>query len=95
MSNHVNDLITVATPQSEVEAQVLVDALNDAGIKAVAFASATGGTALPFPGGVAVQVPEADVDRAKAIIADVGTEGAQIDWDNVDVGEAEGDGSDA
>ncbi len=94
MSHDTNDLITVATPPSEVLAQVLVDALNDAGIKAVAFSSASGGTGLPFPeggtpGGIAVQVPEKDVERAKAIVAEVGTEGGEIDWDNVDVGEPE------
>lgn len=97
MSDHSNDLITVATPPSEAQAQAIVDALHDAGIKAAAFSSATGGTGLPFPeggtpGGVAVQVPEADVERAKAIVAELGSDGAEIDWDNVDVGEPEDEG---
>ena len=96
MSHHSNDLITVATPPSEGQAQALVDALQDAGIKAAAFSSATGGTGLPFPeggtpGGVAVQVPEGDVERAKAIIDEFRSDGADIDWDNVDVGEPEDD----
>jgi hypothetical protein len=82
-----DDLVTVTTCATEFEAQTKAAVLREADIDAVVFAAAH--AALPLGGkffGVPVQVRAADVDRAKAALAENKIQAASVDWDSVDIG---------
>jgi hypothetical protein len=61
-------LVTVAQRSNEVAASILVAALTDAGIRAVATGGFTAGFRAEAPGVVRVQTLERDADRARKII---------------------------
>ena len=63
-----DELVTVATRASEVEAEVLVNVLRDAGIKAVALGGFTAGFRAEAPGWVQVQTFSRDADQAREVI---------------------------
>ena len=93
-----DQLTTITTATSEFSAQLLVAILNDAGIEAFAFGST--GTALGITGqstnprwGVPIQVRRKDVEAAKTILLANKRDSVDIDWDMVDVGTPEEDGS--
>ena len=64
-------LVTVAERSTEVAATVLVAALADEGIRAVATGGFTAGFRTEAPGWVKVQTLEKDADRARSIIAEL------------------------
>ena len=61
-------LVTVAQRSNEMAASILVAALTDAGIRAVATGGFTAGFRAEAPGVVRVQTLERDADRARKII---------------------------
>ncbi len=65
------NLETVAERSTEVAASVLVSALRDAGIRAVATGGFTAGFRAEAPGVVRVQTLERDAERAREIIAEL------------------------
>lgn len=85
-----DDLVTVTTANTEFHANTLVALLEDAGIKAFAFAHVHG--SLPLESRriqVPVQVRKVDFDRATQVLANRLDEASRIDWQNVDVGETD------
>ena len=93
-----DQLTTITTATSEFSAQLLVAILNDAGIEAFAFGST--GTALGITGqstnprwGVPIQVRCKDIEAAKTTLLANKRDSVDIDWDMVDVGTPEEDGS--
>ncbi len=66
-----SNLVTVATRPTEVEATILVNVLEDAGIKAVASGGFTAGFRAEAPGWVSVQTRANDAERAKVVISEL------------------------
>lgn len=64
-------LVTVARRFSEVAASILVAALQDAGIRAIATGGFTAGFRAEAPGVVKVQTFEKDAERARQIIEEL------------------------
>jgi len=93
-----DQLTTITTATSEFSAQLLVAILDDAGIEAFAFGST--GTTLGVTGqstnprwGVPIQVRRKDVEAAKTTLLANKRDSVDIDWDMVDVGTPEEEGS--
>jgi hypothetical protein len=75
--------------RNEMEAGIIVGALDAEGIKATMSGVYTAGFRAEAPGWVEVLVAEADLLRAQAILDQVRSERTDVDWSQVDVGEPE------
>ncbi len=64
-------LVSVAERSSEIAAEVIVNVLADAGIRATAVGGFTAGFRAEAPGWVQVKVFQRDAERAKEIIAEI------------------------
>lgn len=90
-SGQAAGLVTVVEASSEFEAQTIVAVLAEAGIEAAVFPLAT----IPIPdplrnrpaGRMPVQVAAADLERARAALAEAKDAAEQLDWNEVDVGD--------
>lgn len=71
LTGEQQNLVTVAERSSEPEASILVSALKDEGIRAVATGGFTAGFRAEAPGWVAVKTFEQDAERARQIIAEL------------------------
>ena len=89
MSADSIDLQELISVPSEVEAAVIVAALEREGIKAVAAGALTSGFRAEAPGEVQVLVKRSDADRAQQTLRECQTQQSPIDWSQVDVGEPE------
>ncbi len=74
-------LVTVAQRPSEVAASILVAALQDVGIRAIATGGFTAGFRAEAPGMVKVQTFEQDAERARQIIDELKMEGSKAEDD--------------
>lgn len=94
-----NPLVQAIMAESEFAAQTKAAVLEDEGIETYVFAaerSWTGGLSLdPLQNGVPVWVRQSDLERAKHILAQRIADSVDLDWDEVDVGEPEGELPDA
>jgi hypothetical protein len=79
------DLKTVATVTHEFQASAIVDALEEAGIKARAVGGVISDFREGFPAGVAVVVAESDLARAKQVVDELQQHRGEVDWSKVDV----------
>jgi putative signal transducing protein len=79
------NLSKLTTVPGEFEASAIVSALEAEGIRAQTVGGFTAGFRAEAPGGVSVVVLEADLPRAKQILADLQKDGAGVDWSQVDV----------
>ncbi len=72
-NENLNDakLLTVAERPTEVGAAVVVAALKDAGIRAVATGGFTAGFRAEAPGWVCVKTLESDAQRAREVISEL------------------------
>lgn len=77
-----------STP-NESQAAMIVAALKDQGIEAVAEGGLTAGFRAETFGEVKVMVWHKDLTRARQALADYRDAVQDIDWDGVDVGERE------
>lgn len=77
-----------STP-NESQAAMIVAALKDGGIEAVAEGGLTAGFRAESTGEVQVMVRERDLDAAHAALAEFKEVMSDIDWDQVDVGDPE------
>ena len=88
-----DDLITILTPATEFEANVLAIVLRDHDIEAYVFAVPIVGIGVPLSGGtigVPLQVPKHDLEHAKKVLIENKQHSIDIDWDELELG-----GSDA
>jgi len=85
-------LVTLAFLAGEIEATLLADELKNHGIPAEASGTFTAGFRAEAPGSVKVLVHEKDLAAAKQIMDDYHASKEAIDWDQVDVGEADTNG---
>ncbi len=77
-----------STP-GEPQAAMIITALKDLGIEAIAEGGLTAGFRAETFGEVKVMVRHNDLDRARRALAEFRASATDIDWDSVDVGEAE------
>ena len=83
------ELKTLTTVTTEFEASAIISALEAENIRAQAVGGYTAGFRAESPGGVSVIVAEDDLERSKAILAELRRHGAEIDWSQVDVDKPE------
>lgn len=79
---HLKALTSVA---NEFEAAAIVTALEADGIRARSVGGYTAGFRAKAPGTVSVIVAESDLPRARQILAELRSHGADVDWSQVDV----------
>lgn len=85
MSVDSTRLKVLASLTNEFEAAALVNALANQGIRAKAVGEYTSGFRAEAPGGVSVVVRQDDYPQAEKVLAGVQSEGAEIDWSEVDI----------
>lgn len=76
---------------SEMEAAMIVNALETFGIKASTTGDYISGFRAEAPANVNVMVRLHDLDRAREMLARIKNEQSDLDWSQVDVGESEGE----
>ncbi len=82
-----DDLVTVVTPQTEFEANILAIVLKDNGVEAFVFASAGSALGVNLSGGtfgVPVQVKRDELEKAKQILLENKRHSIDIDWDELE-----------
>ena len=89
MADEPDDLHLLTTVATEVEAAVITNALQQLGIEAVATGGYTSGFKAEAPGAVKVFVKRVDAELARRALNQIRHEQADIDWSQVDVGDAE------
>lgn len=82
-------LVVLATFPDEALAEMLAEALEAEGIKAMVEGGTTGSFRAEAPGMVKVLIQGQDADNARAVFEEWEHQGEAIDWDNVDLGEFE------
>jgi hypothetical protein len=88
-SQHQDHIVPVTSVPNEVEAGIVIAALEDAGIKATMSGVYTAGFRAEAPGQVQILVHQADVERALQVLESADEEQQDIDWSQVDVGQPE------
>lgn len=89
MDNPPEHLVSLTSVPTDMEASIILATLETEGIKAVATGGFTAGFKAEAPGRVDVMVAEADLPLAKNTLAKLKQENQDIDWSQVDVGEAD------
>ena len=89
MPDDPNDPVLLTSAPNEMEAGIIVGALEEQGIKATMSGVYTAGFRAEAPGWVQVLVTQRDLARAQKILDDVRKDHDEIDWSQVDVGEPE------
>lgn len=89
MTTHSDDVVPVTTAADEMEAGVIVAALEEHGIKATMTGAATADFRVGVPGEVQILVAQADFERAQEVLEEVDEEQQDVDWSQVDVGQPE------
>jgi len=88
MSDRPEYTARLTSTPTEVEAAIVLSALEGNGIRAIS-STVTSGLHAGAWGWVEVLVAEEDLPRAREVLEQVQRENAHIDWSQVDVGEAE------
>ncbi|MDG1137798.1 MAG: hypothetical protein P8N28_05990 [Phycisphaerales bacterium] len=82
------DLVTLVSPSTEFEANLLAIVLRDHGIDAFVFATSTIGIGVNLSGGtvgVPLQVRREDIDMARQVLLDNKRHSIDIDWDELEL----------
>ncbi len=85
-NEHIAKLTSVP---NEMEAGIIVGALEERGIKSTMTGQFTSGFRAEAPGWVQILVAEDDLAAAQEILAEVKRGDDKVDWSQVDVGEPE------
>lgn len=89
MSEPANPVLLTEVP-TEADAILLCNALAEHGVRTVYNGTAIAGFRAEAPAMVRVLVAADELDRANALIAEHGLDaGSEVDWSQVDVGEAD------
>jgi len=86
---HPEHVVVVATAPNELEAGVIVAALEEEGIKSSMTGAATAEFRVAVPADVQILVAQEDVARAKEVIRKGEDDEEDVDWSQVDVGQPE------
>lgn len=94
MTDQAGDVTTLVQVASEIEAEAIAAALEDRGIRAEAAGGYTAGFRAEAPGMVRILVRTEDLEKAKAALAEIQKDRAELDWSKVDIsGDPDGDDS--
>ena len=86
---HPEHVVVAATAENELEAGVMIAALEEAGIKSTMSGAATAEFRVGVPGDVQVLVAQEDLARAQEVIQEGQDDEEDVDWSKVDVGQPE------
>jgi hypothetical protein len=86
---HPEHVVVAASAENELEAGVIVAALEEAGIKSTMSGAATAEFRVGVPGEVQVLVAQEDLAHALEVIQEGQDDEEDVDWDQVDVGQPE------
>ena len=89
MADLDDELARLTSVRNEMEAGVIVAALDGEGIKATMSGIHTAQFRAEAPGWVEVLVAEDDLPRAQTVLDQLRRENDAIDWSQVDVGQPE------
>ena len=89
MATDNEHLARLTSVRNEMEAGIIIGALEQEGIQAAMSGVYTAGFRAEAPGWVEVLVAEDDFSQAQAILQQVRDQHADVDWSHVDVGEPE------
>ena len=89
MATDNDNLARLTSVRNELEAGIVVGALEQEGIKAAMSGVYTAGFRAEAPGWVEVLVAEDDLPQAQLILRQTRDEHTEVDWSTVDVGEPE------
>ena len=89
MTHEPEHIAVLTSAPLEMQAGIIVGALQQNGIKATMSGQTTAGFRAEAPGWVQVLVAEDDLPRARAVLEELRRESKDIDWSQIDVGEAE------
>jgi hypothetical protein len=89
MTTDNENLARLTSVRNEMEAGIIIGALEQEGIKATMSGVYTAGFRAEAPGWVEVLVAEDNLSQAQAILQQVHDDHSDVDWANVDVGEPE------
>jgi hypothetical protein len=87
MATDNDKLARLTSVRNELEAGIVVGALERQGIKATMSGVYTAGFRAEAPGWVEVLVADSDLRRAQEILRQVHDVRTDVDWSKVDVGE--------
>jgi hypothetical protein len=92
MAHHPEHIKLLTSTPLEMDAGIIVSALEENGIKATLSGAATAGFRAEAPGWVQVLVAEEDLSRAQRVLEEVQrSHSDEVDWSQVDVGQPEGE----
>jgi hypothetical protein len=89
MPNSPEHVVPVTSAPNELEAGVIVAALEEEGIKSTMSGVYTAGFRAEAPGQVQILVAQEDLARAQEIVRRGEEDKEDVDWSQVDVGEPE------
>jgi hypothetical protein len=84
-----DDLVTLVSPQTEFEANILAIVLRDNGINAFVFSTPGVTFGVSFSGGTTgfpLQVRQDDIESARQILLENKRHSIDIDWDELEFG---------
>lgn len=84
-----DDPVALTTAPTEWQAEVIAASLRERGVTARVMGGYLAGLRAEAPAGATVMVRAGDLERARALLAEVRSASIDIDWDEVDVGESE------
>ena len=84
-----SDTVVLAIVPTELEAELILEALEERGIRAEKAGQLTAGFRAEAPGGVRILVRTEDAARGLAALQEFQQEQSDIDWSKVDLGTAE------
>jgi len=88
MAHRSERLVVLDSTPTEMEAGVIVAALEQEGIQATMTGTHTAGFRAEAPGWVKILVAEDDLLQAQSALREVVLDNLDVDWSQVDVGEA-------
>ena len=89
MHDHSDNIVLLTSTPTEMQAGIIVAALEENGIKAMMTGQTVAGFRAEAPGWVQVLVTETELANARRVLEEMGHAGNDIDWSQVDVGEPE------
>ena len=89
MANPPEHVVPVASAPNELEAGIIIAALEEEGIKSSMSGAAIADFRIGIPGDVQILVAQEDLARAQEIIRKGEADEEGVDWSQVDVGEPE------
>ena len=89
MTDQPDHLALLTSTPTEMEASIIIAALEENAIRATMSGEYTAGFRAEAPGWVRILVAEDDLAAAEAVLDDVRQDRDDIDWSQVDVGQPE------